>query len=360
MEQAIRDRLKRAAISSGLETATILQSLGLMRDAAGLGAIFTLHHVRPPLPRRFAPNAHLEISPEFLDRALTRLKRDGYDFIALEALPERLASRSDRQPFAAFTLDDGNRDNLDHALPVFARHGAPFTVFVAQGLSERTHSLWWETLADLLDRLHRLTFDFGAGSESFDLDKAGRRQIAFARFAAYVHGRDETEAVGRIDELARQNGLEPLDLVRGSIMDRTELRRLAAHPLASLGAHTVSHRALARLPEAEAAAEMALSADYVAEITGRRPATIAYPYGTADAVSPREARLAAELGFSIGVTTRPGTIVAANAAATLLPRLSLNGHYQKARYASALASGIPMRLAHNPLNRNRFKERIMR
>jgi peptidoglycan/xylan/chitin deacetylase (PgdA/CDA1 family) len=353
MEQGIRDRLKRAAISGGLETATFLKSLGLMRDAAGLGAIFTLHHVRPTLSRRFAPNAHLEISPEFLDLTLTRLKHDGYDFIALDMLPERMASKGDRQPFAAFTLDDGNRDNLDHALPVFARHGAPFTVFVAQGLSERTHSLWWETLANLLERLDRLTFDFGVGPESFDLNKAGQRRAVFARFAAYVHDRDETETVGRIDELARHNGLEPLDLVRASIMDRTELKRLAAHPLASLGAHTVSHRALARLPEAEAMAEMSLSADYVAEIIGRRPAAIAYPYGTADAASPREARLAAELGFEIGVTTRPGTITAANtAAATLLPRLSLNGHYQKARYASALASGIPMRLAHNPLNRN--------
>lgn len=344
MEQAIRDRLKRAAISGGLETATILKSLGLMRDAAGLGVIFTLHHVRPPLSRRFAPNAHLEISPEFLDRALTRLKRDGYDFIALEALPERIVSKDDRQPFAAFTLDDGNRDNFAHALPVFAHHGVPFTVFVAQGLSERTHSLWWETLDELLNRLNQLTFDFGVGPESFALNKAGQRQAIFARFAAYVHGHDETEAVGQIDELARQNGIEPLDLVRASIMDRTELKQLAAHPLASLGAHTVSHRALARLPEAEAAAEMSLSADYVAEITDRRPAAIAYPYGTADAASPREARLAAELGFAVGLTTRPGTIVAANAATTLLPRLSLNGHYQKERYAAALASGIPMRL----------------
>ncbi|NTH44555.1 polysaccharide deacetylase family protein [Agrobacterium rhizogenes] len=345
MEQAIRDRLKRAAISGGLETATILKSLGLMRDAAGLGVIFTLHHVRPPQPHRFAPNAHLEISPEFLDRALTRLKRDGYDFIALDALPERMASKGDRQPFAAFTLDDGNRDNFDHALPVFARHGVPFTVFVAQGLSERTHSLWWETLAELLNRLDRLTFDFGTGAESFALNRASQRQTVFARFAAYVHGHNETEAVGRIDALARQNGIEPLDLVLASIMDRTELKRLAAYPLASLGAHTVSHRALARLPEAEAAAEMSLSADYVAEIIGRRPAAIAYPYGTTEAASPREARLAAELGFAVGVTTRPGTIAAANAAATtLLPRLSLNGHYQKERYASALASGILMRL----------------
>ncbi len=345
MEQGIRVRLKRAMISSGLEAAAMLKGAGLMRDVAGLGTIFTLHHVRPALPHRFAPNAHLDVSPEFLDQAIARLKQDGYEFIALEALLSRAESTAGKPPFVAFTLDDGNRDNLDHALPVFARHRAPFTVFVAQGLSERTHSLWWETLAELLGRLDRLTFDFGSGEEFLPLGKGSQKYAAFARFAAFVHTREESEAVGRIDELARSHGLEPLDIVRTSIMDRNDLRQLACHPLASLGAHTVSHRALARLTEAEAAAEMALSADYVADITGQRPTAIAYPYGTSEAVSPREGRLATELGFSVGVTTYPGTITATNGnVPLLLPRLSLNGHYQKPRYASALASGIPMRL----------------
>lgn len=345
MEQGIKARLKRTMISSGLEAAAILKGAGLMRDVAGLGTIFTLHHVRPALPRRFAPNAHLEVSPEFLDRAILRLKKDGYEFICLEALPARIANAHGKPPFVAFTLDDGNRDNLDHALPVFARHETPFTIFVAQGLSERTHSLWWETLAELLDRQDRLTFDFGSGEEFVPLGKDSQKQAAFSRFAAFVHRNDESEAVARIDELAAGNGLEPLDLVRASIMDRMELRDLARHPLVSLGAHTVSHRALARLPEAEAAAEMALSAGYVADITGKQPISIAYPYGTIEAVSSREGRLATELGFQIGITTQPGMITKASSnALTLLPRLSLNGHYQKARYASALASGIPMRL----------------
>jgi len=345
MEQGIKVRLKRGMISGGLEASAILKGMGLLRGCAGIGSIFTLHHVRPALPQRFAPNAHLEVTPDFLDLAIRRLKQDGYEFISLEALPGRMENLRGRKPFVALTLDDGNRDNLNHALPIFARHNTPFTIFVAQGLSERTHSLWWETLAELLERRDRVTFDFGTGQEFVPLGTDSQKEAAFSRFAAFVHGTDESEAVARIDELAARNGLEPLDIVRASIMDREELKDLARHPLASLGAHTVSHRALARLPEAEAAAEMALSTDYVTGITGKRPMAIAYPYGTSEAVSSREGRLAAELGFSIGVTTRPGIIdQASGTALTLLPRLSLNGHYQKARYASALASGIPMRL----------------
>jgi peptidoglycan/xylan/chitin deacetylase (PgdA/CDA1 family) len=349
MEQGIRNslrsRLKRVAISGGLETASVLNALGLMRGAGGLGAIFTLHHVRPHEHKPFEPNRHLEITPEFLDLAIRRLKDKGHAFVSLDALPKRIAEAAGGQRFAAFTLDDGNRNNMEHALPVFAHHEVPFTIFVSQGLSERTHSMWWETLAELLGRLDRLTFDFGRGGESFDLTQTGIRQAVFDRFAHYVHGSDEAQAVAAIDELARDNGLDPIDIVRSLIMDRQELEAIARHPLVSLGAHTVSHRAVGRLTEAEAAAEMALSANYVAIITGTPPMAIAYPYGTDVAASPREARLARELGFAVGLSTRPGTIHAGMAASmTLLPRLSLNGFYQKPRYASALASGIPMRL----------------
>ncbi|PZM09154.1 polysaccharide deacetylase [Rhizobium tubonense] len=347
MEQGIgsslRNHLKHALITGGLEASFVLDRLGLLRQAGGLGAVFTLHHVRPFVPRPFEPNRHLEISPEFLDLAIRRLRQEGYVFVPLNELPGLMAAGKSTPRFVAFTLDDANRNNLEYALPVFARHDVPFTVFVTQGLSERTHTMWWETLAELFGRLDRISFDFGAGIESVDLAGAGQRQQAFDRFAALVHRSDEAAAVGKIDALARSHGLEPLDIVRSLIMDAEELKVLAANPLASLGAHTVSHRALSRLSDTEAAAEMSASADYIASITGTHPTAIAYPYGTRDAVSVRDARIAIELGFTIGVTTQPGTITPAmGPAPTLLPRLSLNGFYQKPRYASALASGIPM------------------
>jgi peptidoglycan/xylan/chitin deacetylase (PgdA/CDA1 family) len=343
MQQAIKSQLKRAVIFGGLETAAALRSLGLMRQAGGMGAIFTLHHVRPHTPKSFDPNRHLEITPEFLDLAIRQLAAEGYEFLPLDALPQRIAAGDAKARFAAFTLDDGNRNNFEHALPVFARHSVPFTVFVTEGLSERTHSMWWETLGELLGRIDQVAFDFGSGEERFDLRRPGLRQGVYDRFAAFVHGSDEAAAVAAVDALSRRHGLEPLEIVRTLILDREELSRLAENPLASLGAHTVSHRAVGRLSEAEAISEMERSADYVAAITGKRPKSVAFPYGTHAASSPREAKLVGELGFDVGLSTRPG-IIRPGMPTTLLPRLSLNGFYQKPRYASALASGIPMLL----------------
>lgn len=346
ISDGLRGRLKQTAIAGGLDAALLLKSLGAMKDAAGLGAIFTLHHVRPHTPLPFEPNHHLEITPHFLDRTIRELKAEGRIFVALDELPQRMAEAAAGGPrFVAFTLDDGNRNNVEYALPVFERHDVPFTIFVAKGLSERTHSMWWETLAALFRQQYALAFDFGTGRQQIDLSEPDAKQLAFERFADFIHRHDEMQAVSAIDALAEDHGIQPLDIVRSLIMDGEELWRLATHPLVSLGAHTVSHRALARLSAAEVAFEIRESADYVAAVTGARPTTIAYPYGTKASVSARDGQIAAGLGFAVGVTTRPGTVMpTATASMTLLPRISLNGYYQKTRYVEALASGIPMRL----------------
>jgi peptidoglycan/xylan/chitin deacetylase (PgdA/CDA1 family) len=342
LKNMLRQAVKRTAITGGLKVAGLLHASGLMRAARGRGAIFTLHHVRPKQRRTFDPNAHLEITPEFLDTAITVLKRDGYRFVALDALPAHLAS-DDPQPVAVFTLDDGYRNNLDHAAPIFSRHGVPFTVFVAGGFIDRTHTLWWETLADLLERQSSLTFDVGTGEETLALGSLQQKQTAFDRFAAFLHSIDEATAIDRLNRTAQTSGIDAIGITAALTLDEAGLKTLVENPLASLGAHTISHRSITRLSDETARAEMDLSARRVEQIVGYRPKSLAYPYGFATAVSARDHRLAAGLGFSTAVTTQPGTLSdAVNTAA--LPRISLNGHFQKAVYVSALASGIAFRL----------------
>ncbi|MFB9950327.1 polysaccharide deacetylase family protein [Rhizobium puerariae] len=344
MQALWRRDVKRRLVAGGLDIAAALARAGMMPKARGRGAIFTLHHVRPKRTRPLQPSAHLEVTPDFLSDAIERLSAEGYEFIPLAEIPARLAKPA-RQPFAAFTLDDGYRNNAEYALPVFARHGVPFTVFVTRGFAERTHSLWWETLAELLGREREINFDFGDGAKIMDLTSEALKFDAFDRFSSYVGEIDETTAVSRIDALARRHGIDALNITAELTMDRRELQSLAAHPLASLGAHTLTHRAVARLSAEDAREEMRQSADYVETLTGERPKAIAYPYGTRQAVSGRDWTIAHDLGFSVAVTTQPGTLCEKSASRlTGLPRISLNGYYQQPRYVSALASGIPFTL----------------
>lgn len=340
----LRELARRGVITAGLEASHLLQRAGAMASARGLGAIFTLHHVRPFVPALTDVNTHLEITPEFLDAAIRQLKAEGYRFVSLEEVPALLRSPEPERPFVAFTLDDGYRNNRDHALPVFERHSVPFTVFVCSGFSERSHTIWWETAAAILCR--RQGVDLGSGEQvTHDVRTRTQMRAAFRRIAEAVCAEGEDAMIARLDRAATAIGIDPKAIVEDLVMSGEELAAFARHPLVTLGAHTVSHRSLGFLDPATVADEVRRSADYVEEITGRRPPAFAYPYGDGRSVTDESMRAVEEAGCRLAVTTSPRTLDHQSCGHLFrLPRISLNGFYQKRRYVSALASGIPFRL----------------
>jgi hypothetical protein len=85
--------LKKTIIRSGLETLYFSGLHHWMRPlVGGVGAILTLHHVRPQRASAFQPNRHLEVTPEFLERLLRRLARARIDVISLDEM-HRVSSR---------------------------------------------------------------------------------------------------------------------------------------------------------------------------------------------------------------------------------------------------------------------------
>ncbi|MBB4953764.1 peptidoglycan/xylan/chitin deacetylase (PgdA/CDA1 family) [Agrobacterium vitis] len=338
----IRHRL----IAGGLATTLILQRLKVMQAARGLGGIFTLHQVRPYEAKEPDPNRHLEITPQFLAVALRTLWRENYEFIRLDQVPERLAQPArNNRPFAAFTLDDAYINTRSMALPVFEHFEAPFTTFVCQGLSNRSHTLWWETLAALVRKADQLDFAMHGKSSILAAKTPAQKQQAFNHIAACINTAHEAEAIHTLNRLALHHGIDSSRIVEDSILSTADLRDFAAHPLVSLGAHGLSHRALVPLNDDELQQEIATSLDYVEALSGQRPTGFAYPYGDARSIDARTIAAVRNAGLALGVTTRPGTLTADHYG-TLhsLPRISLNGHFQTPACVKALASGIPFRL----------------
>ena len=94
-----RRALRKSAITLGLELISSLQSMRALTAAAGEGVIFTLHHVRPEHRFAFEPNAHLSITPQFLEAVIKEMLAIGYEPIALSAVPERLKSKNPKKFF---------------------------------------------------------------------------------------------------------------------------------------------------------------------------------------------------------------------------------------------------------------------
>lgn len=311
----------------------------------GCGGILMLHRVEPAEnsenQSKFRPNAHLSITPDFLDALLTELSHSGFEFVDLDEAAARIVSGTKQPPFICLTLDDGYRDNLQNAVPLFRKHDVPFTIFVAPGLVDGRATLWWEDLQHLIAARQQINIDLPNRQATFSMRSAVEKTNAFNQLLDMLTSKvSEQEQRQWMAELCAQNAIDIQAHRANSIMDWDEFATLARDPLCTIGAHTIHHYALARLGEDECRSEMMQSAAEIELHIGYRPAHFAYPYGYPAAAGVRDFAFAAECGFKTAVTTRHGVCYPEHRDyLTALPRISVNGHFQNSNYVKTLLSG---------------------
>ena len=148
-----------------------------------------------------------------------------------------------------------------------------------------------------------------------------------------------------VGALAARHCVDGAAIVAALCMDWVEIAALARHPLATIGAHTISHKMLAKWPGDVARAEMLNSKERIEHMLDRPVRHFAYPVGDPTSAGQREFALARELGFASAVTTRPGMIFPGHKDhPTALPRVSVNGNWQNSGYLEVLLSGAPFAL----------------
>lgn len=311
---------------------------GLIRAlSSSRGVIFTLHRVLPDPPAEFAPNAILQVRPDFLEYCITRMRALGIDIVSLDDAVIRMASTDDHErPFVVFTFDDAYKDNLRHALPVLRRQNCPFTLYVPTALVDGAGEVWWQAIEDIIAQQNVITIE----AERLDTSTVALKQGAYNVLYWRMRNMPEADRVVLMRRFADAHNYDLDRQCRDLIMDWDELRQFADEPLCTIGAHTVHHYELAKLPAEQARSEMAQSADILQAKFSHRPAHISYPIGGPASAGPREFELARELGFRTGVTTRPGGIYGHHSQTPqALPRVSLNGLFQKKRYVDVFATG---------------------
>ena len=333
--------LKYAAIRASFELLWLTGMPRLFRLLSqSRGVILTLHRVLPDAPADFSPNAILQVTPDFLDYCLDRVRDLGIDIVSLDEALERLAAAKKGRPFVVLTFDDAYRDNLQYALPVLHAHDAPFTLYVPTAFVDGIGELWWQAIEDVIARQEAVAFTEDGETEYVDTRTPAQKSDAFNRLYWRLRKLPEPERLALLTEFTTAYGYDLTRQCRELIMDWQELRLFAGDPLCTIGAHTVHHYELAKLPEQQAADEMIQSVDVIEAQFGIRPAHFSYPLGGPLSCGPREFALARDLGFRTGVTTRPGGLYPHHLQTlTALPRVSLNGYFQKRRYVDVFASG---------------------
>ena len=334
--------MKRHMIGTGF---AVLGATRLHRAFApftrGIGAILMLHRVRPFDGDPFAPNRLLEIEPAFLDAALTRIRALGHDLVSMDEALRRIAEPSSRR-FVALTFDDGFRDTAEIALPILEKHEAPFALYVTTGFADRTARLWWVELEQAIRVLPRLDLMIDGTRHVLRSVTDAEKTPAFQTLYWMLRSGPEERLLAVVAALRDEAALSSRAIVEASCLDWDGIARLACHPLCTIGAHTVTHPMLAKHDEDVVRYELAKSRRQIEMQTGLPVRHLAYPVGDPTSVGPRDIAIAAALGFSSAVTTRPGMIFPDHAAhTTALPRLSVNGNWQSLASLEILLSGVP-------------------
>jgi peptidoglycan/xylan/chitin deacetylase (PgdA/CDA1 family) len=300
-----------------------------------------LHHVRPPRPDRFQPNRLLEITPRFLTRVVRYLRRSGLDLVSLDEMHRRLTERDFSRRFVCLTFDDGYRDTLQWAYPILKDADVPFAVYVPTSFPDRIGELWWLALEAVIARNDHIGLQIRGRNRTFDCQTVAAKRALYDEIYWWLRSLPtEQELRGVVHNLAACYHVDISAFCNELCMGWPELAELAADPLVTIGAHTVNHSMLAKLPPKAARSEMDLSRSIIDAGLGVRPAHLSYPVGDRTSAGPREFEIAAELGFKTAVTTRPGVLFAEHGNhLTALPRISLNGEYQRLRYVRVLLSG---------------------
>jgi peptidoglycan/xylan/chitin deacetylase (PgdA/CDA1 family) len=255
----------------------------------------------------------------------------------------RLVDRDYSRPFVALKIDDGYRDNLEYAWPGLKRHGVPFALYVATSFPDRLGELWWVALEQVIAKTERLVVEMDGATRFIECGNVSGKRRAFEEVYWWLRSmKTDAELRDAVRDICARYGVDVKGPSTELCMDWKQIAEMAADPLCTIGAHTVNHVFLSKVPRETVRAEMQRSAEVIESALGKRPEHFAYPYGDTQSAGPREFKVAAEAGFKTAVTTRPAVISRKHREMPMaLPRISVNGKFQATRYVDVLMSGLP-------------------
>ncbi len=172
------------------------------------GVIFTLHRVLPEPPADFSPNAILQVTPQFLEFVILRLRELGLELVDMDEAIRRIKTPEAAAEFAVLSFDDAYRDNLLHALPVLRRRKCPFTLYVPTGFVDGVGQVWWQALEDIIAQQDAIAVTDRQGEIHYhDTASLAQKRECYAKLYAHLRTIAEAERVKFMDDLGTQYGV---------------------------------------------------------------------------------------------------------------------------------------------------------
>jgi peptidoglycan/xylan/chitin deacetylase (PgdA/CDA1 family) len=178
----------------------------------------------------------------------------------------------------AVTVDDGYRDFLVHAQPVFSTYEIPATVFLVTDFLDGISWLWWDQVEYLFDHTPCILIELAG--RKFDI-RSDLKRAAY-KVSEELKRLRNAERLARLNMLQRQLGVELPERPPAEYVSLAwhEVRKLAAEGV-EFGCHTRSHPILSSISSpSELHEEISGSKQRLDEELGRPTLHFCYPNGT--------------------------------------------------------------------------------
>lgn len=272
----------------------------------------------------------LAVTPENFEEHLQVLKQ--FNVIPVNKLAADLSAKSISRKSICITFDDGYKDNYLSAKPLLEKYDKAATIFITSGTIDTEKEFWWDELDTLLLSGNKLPENLSVNIRgkhlNFTLPSAHllKEQISEQKNWKYELEPPTSycKAYLKIWEELRPLPQVEIEKVLGSLrewangsyvksdkvaMTKDELQTFTSHPLFTLGAHTVTHPALAYHPPEKQRDEIENSSSFLLSRGVNSVDTVSYPYGIYNAET---VDIVKEQRFKAAFTTHEQTVTAAS------------------------------------------------
>jgi peptidoglycan/xylan/chitin deacetylase (PgdA/CDA1 family) len=312
----------------------------MAKHHSGQGGILSFHRIHDPKPHEFGSHS-LSVTQENFRRVVETLAAQGYEFLTMTAVADRLRSREEpRGKFVCLTFDDGYADNYTAAYAICRQLAVPMTVYLVSGFVRREFPMWSFGLEEVLASNDVLRFTWEDKELRLDAGSMRKKRQAYFTVVSLFVPAHPDKIKRACADLGARYGIDFMALSDRHSLTPAMIREMQASGLVEFGAHSVRHPCLSGLDSHDSHWEITEAMRDCRSLLGTEVRHFAYPYGDGNAYGEREIAFCREAGFQTAVTTESNTIFASDRDRLLaLPRLSYTGTFQTTPLLDLLLSG---------------------
>jgi len=277
---------------------------------------------------------NLAVTPTRFEQQLRILKRYG-NVISADELAEQLNTQRLQRRSIVITFDDGYVDNYLIAKPLLEHYKLPATFFITTGNIERSQEFWWDELERIFLTSEQLPQFFQLTADGYRINADLQAEQHLSNKLRKKHSQWKVEAteppslrtklfyqlwkfLKPLPYDAQQHHLHYIREWAGSLslarpdycsMSWQQLYELSCNIHFTIGAHTITHPALANHQPSFQEQELLTSRQALTQVIGKEVGLLSYPYGSH---SYETTAIATAASFGAAFTTEAKSVTRAS------------------------------------------------